>query len=66
MGLDFFCIMNNANTAYKYIENQGINSLSNDNLRTRIAEMYGRQFKHIDNRETKSRAMINEELVPSI
>ncbi|NNL15148.1 MAG: hypothetical protein HKO81_00730, partial [Flavobacteriaceae bacterium] len=57
-------LFNIANTAYKFIENQGINILSNDSLRIRITQMYERQFKNIQNRETKNWVIINEELLP--
>ena len=57
-------IFNIANTSYKYIENQGINTLSNDSLRIRITEMFERHLKNIRFRENRNRAIVDNELIP--
>jgi hypothetical protein len=57
-------IFNIANTSYKYIENQGINTLSNDSLRIRITEMFERHLKNIRFREDRNRAIVDNELIP--
>lgn len=57
-------LFNIANTTYKFIESQGINTLSNDSLRIRITEMYERHFKNIITRESRNLKMVDEELVP--
>lgn len=57
-------LFNNANTAYEYIKNKGVNILSNDSLRIRITEMYERQFYNIINREANNWNMTNNELIP--
>ena len=57
-------IFNIANTSYKFIESQGINSLSNDSLRIRVTEMYERHLTNIVTRENLNRQMVSEELIP--
>jgi len=57
-------LFNIANTTYKFIENQGINTLSNDSLRIRVTEMYERHLKNISTREAANWSIINEELLP--
>ena len=57
-------IFNISNTSYKFIENQGINVMSNDNLRIRITEMYERHLKNIRTREDRNWDLVNEELIP--
>lgn len=57
-------IFNTANTAYKYIENQGMHTLSNDSLRIRITEMYERHFKNIHTREARNMEIVERELHP--
>ena len=44
-------IFNNANTAYKNIENSSNNIISNDSLRMRITLMYEKEFRNIHIRE---------------
>ena len=44
-------IFNNANTAYKNLENSPNKIISNDSLRLRITLMYEREFRNIDVRE---------------
>jgi len=57
-------LFNIANTSYKFIESQGINTLSNDRLRIRITEMYERHLKNIITRETRNWKIVDEELLP--
>ncbi|WP_411768152.1 DUF6090 family protein [Winogradskyella sp. A3E31] len=57
-------LFNVANTTYKYIENQGINVLTNDGLRAQITEMYERHFKNITIRESLNWALLNDKLFP--
>ncbi len=57
-------LFNIANTSYKFIESQGINSLSNDSLRIRVTEMYERHLRNILTRENINREIIDEELIP--
>ena len=57
-------IFNNAQTAYKYIENQGINIISNDSLRIRITVMYEKDFLNITNRENMEKQIILTEFTP--
>jgi len=57
-------LFNIANTSYKFIESQGINTLSNDSLRIRITEMYERHLKNIITRETRNWKIVDEELLP--
>ena len=44
-------IFNNANTAYKNLENSPNKMISNDSLRLRITMMYEKEFRNIDVRE---------------
>jgi hypothetical protein len=57
-------LFNIANTSYKFIESQGVNSLSNDSLRIRVTEMYERHLKNILTRENRTWEMVDEELIP--
>ena len=57
-------LFNIANTTYKFIESQGINSLSNDSLRIRVTEMYERHLKNILTRENRNWKIVDEELIP--
>ncbi|MFI1770322.1 DUF6090 family protein [Thalassobellus citreus] len=57
-------IFNIANTAYKYIESQGIDFLTNDSLRIRTTEMYELDLKNIHTRENKNWNIIDKELLP--
>ncbi len=57
-------LFNVANTAYKFIENQGVNTLNNDSIRIRITEMYERLLKNIQTREANNWEIVNEELLP--
>ena len=59
-------IFNTANTSYKFIESQGINTLSNDSLRIRITEMFERHLKNIRTREDRNRKIIDQELMPKM
>tara|TARA_Y100000385_G_scaffold290676_1_gene364870 strand:+ start:2246 stop:2884 length:639 start_codon:yes stop_codon:yes gene_type:complete len=59
-------IFNTANTSYRFIESQGINTLSNDSLRIRITEMFERHLKNIRSREDRNRKIIDEELMPQM
>ncbi len=56
-------LFNVGNTAYKFIENQGVNILSNDSIRIRTTEMYERLLKNIHTREAKNWEIVNEELL---
>ena len=57
-------IFNIANTSYKFVESQGINTLSNDSLRIRITEMFERHLKNIRMREDRNRNIVDSELIP--
>ena len=57
-------LFNIANTTYKFIESQGINTLSNDSLRIRITEMFERHLKNIITREDRNWKIVDEELLP--
>ena len=57
-------LFNIANTTFKYIESEGINSLSNDTLRIRVTEMYERHLKNIVTRENRTWEIVNDELIP--
>ena len=57
-------LFNNANTTYKYIENQGVNILSNDSILSKITSMYERHFKNIANRENKNWKILTDDLRP--
>jgi hypothetical protein len=57
-------IFNIANTSYKFIESQGINTISNDSLRIKITEMYERHLKNIKVREDRNWKIIDDELIP--
>ncbi|MGB5171977.1 MAG: DUF6090 family protein [Eudoraea sp.] len=57
-------LFNIANTLYKFIESQGVNSLSNDSLRIRVTEMYERHLKNILTRENRTWEMVDDELIP--
>ena len=57
-------IFNMANTSYKFVESQGINTLSNDSLRIKITEMFERHLKNIRMREDRNRNIVDSELIP--
>ena len=57
-------LFNNANTTYKYIENQGVNILRNDSILSKITSMYERHFKNIENRENKNWKILTDDLRP--
>lgn len=57
-------LFNIANTTFKYIESEGINSLSNDQLRISVTEMYERHLKNIVTRENRTWEIVNKELIP--
>ena len=57
-------LFNISNTSYKFIESQGINSLSNDSLRIRVTEMYERHLANIVTRENMNRQIVDRELIP--
>ena len=57
-------LFNNANTTYKYIENQGVNILSNDSILSKITSMYERHFKNIATRENKNWKILTDDLRP--
>ena len=57
-------LFNNANTAYKYIENQGVNILTNDSILSKITWMYERDFKNISNRERTNWQILTDDLRP--
>ncbi|WP_242082303.1 DUF6090 family protein [Aestuariivivens sediminis] len=56
-------LFNVGNTAYKFIENQGVNILNNDSIRIRTTEMYDRLLKNIHTHEAKNWEIVNEELL---
>ncbi|MCC1484546.1 DUF6090 family protein [Winogradskyella immobilis] len=55
-------IFNNANTTYKFIENQGVDIINNDDLRIRITEMCERQFNNITTREATDLSIVENQL----
>ncbi len=57
-------LFNNANTTYKFIENQGLNVLSNDSLQSKITWIYERDFKNITIRENRNMQMVIRDLRP--
>ena len=57
-------LFNNANTTYKYIENQGVNVLRNDAILAKITWMYERHFKNIANREETNWEILTDDLRP--
>jgi len=57
-------LFNNANTTYKYIENQGVNILTNDRILSKITWMYERDFKNISNRERTNWQILTDDLRP--
>lgn len=63
-GLRNYGIFNSANTAYTYIQSEGMNILSNDSLRAAITIMYERDFRNIDLRSVGEKQMINNVLEP--
>ena len=65
-GIRYTSIFNSANTAYKYIQSEGMNKVSNDNLRTRLTMMYEKEFRNIDLRGIGEDRIQNEVLEPYI
>ena len=63
-GLRNYGIFNSANTAYSYIQSEGMNILSNDSLRADITIMYERDFRNIDLRSIGEQELINNVLEP--
>lgn len=59
-------IFNSANTAYKYIQSEGMNILSNDSLRAHVTTMYERHFRNIDLRSTAETTLVNNTIDPFI
>ena len=57
-------LFNNANTTYKYIENQGVDILRNDSLLSKITSMYERHFNNIANREKTNWKILTDDLRP--
>jgi hypothetical protein len=57
-------LFNNANTTYKYIENQGVNILTNDSILSKITWMYEHDFKNIANRERTNWEILTNDLRP--
>jgi hypothetical protein len=57
-------LFNNANTTYKYIENQGVSILRNDSILSKITWMYERHFKNIENREKINWEILTNDLRP--
>ena len=59
-------IFNSANTAYKYIQSEGMNILSNDILRAHVTIMYERDFRNIDVRSVGEEELQNKVIEPFI
>jgi hypothetical protein len=57
-------LFNNANTTYKYIENQGLDVIRNDELQSRITWIYERHFKNISRREASNLEIVQTDLRP--
>ncbi|MBN4047143.1 hypothetical protein JYU05_01200 [bacterium AH-315-P13] len=55
---------NSANTAYKYIQSEGMNILSNDSLRAHVTTMYEKDFRNIDLRSAAEIKMVNNTIDP--
>jgi hypothetical protein len=58
-------LFNCSNTTYKYIQNQGVNFLSNDSLRIKVTRIYEHDFENIFTRENMSWRIMNEDLRPA-
>ena len=65
-GIRYTSIFNSANTAYKYIQSEGMNIVSNDSLRTNLTMMYEKEFRNIDLRAIGEDRIQNEVLEPYI
>ena len=65
-GIRYTSFFNSANTAYKYIQSEGMNIVSNDSLRTRLTMMYEKEFRNIDLRAIAEDRIQNEVLEPYI
>ncbi|MEH6535895.1 MAG: DUF6090 family protein [Psychroserpens sp.] len=65
-GIRHTSFFNSANTAYKYIQSEGMNIVSNDSLRTRLTMMYEKEFRNIDLRGIGEDKIQNEVLEPFI
>lgn len=59
-------VFNYANTIYKYIESEGINVISNDDLRGKITTMYEDDFRNIEERRHGEYDIINLRLKPLV
>jgi hypothetical protein len=59
-------IFNSSNTAYKYIQSEGMNILSNDSVRADLTVMYERHFRNIDVRSIGEENIQNNVLEPFI
>ncbi len=58
-------LFNCSNTTYKYIQNQGVNFLSNDSLRIKVTQMYELDFQNIFSREELSWQIMHTDLRPA-
>ncbi len=57
-------IFNNSNTTYEYIQNQGINVLTNDIILSKITSIYERDFENITRREVANEILLENDLRP--
>lgn len=57
-------LFNSTNATYTFIENGGINFLSNDELRLAVTEMYERNIRNIHLRSEVEKNIIQDELEP--
>lgn len=59
-------IFNNSNTTYKFIENNGFKTLSNDTLRLSITEIYTKRFSNVIYRQTVFKKFVEENIWPYV
>ena len=65
-GIRNYSYFNSANTAYKYIQSEGMNVISNDSLRANLTTMYEKYFRNIDLRSIGETKFQNNVMEPFI
>ena len=66
VGFRYFSIFNSANTAYKYIQSEGMNIISNDSLRVNVTTMYEKELRNIELRSIGEEKLQSNVLEPFI
>jgi hypothetical protein len=66
VGFRYFSFFNSANTAYKYIQSEGMNIVSNDSLRAHVTMMYEKEFRNIELRSLGEEKIQSNVLEPFI